>query len=35
VIFVRVNYPFDETASKIYGIPELGNMLGDRLRSGR
>jgi predicted phosphodiesterase len=33
--FVRVNYPFDQTASKIYGIPDLGNMLGDRLRSGR
>lgn len=35
VTFVRVTYPFDQTASKIYGIPDLGNMLGDRLRSGR
>ena len=35
VTFKRVEYPFGETAAKIYGIPDLDNMLGDRLRSGR
>ncbi len=33
--FVRVEYPLEETIEKIYAIPELDNMLGDRLRSGR
>lgn len=31
----RVDYDVDETAQKIYDIPDLDNMLGDRLRSGR
>ena len=31
----RVEYPVDETAKKIYAIPELDNFLGDRLREGR
>lgn len=35
VTFVRVPYPFEQTAAKIYSIPDLGNTLGDRLRSGR
>lgn len=33
--FHRVEYDVDKTAEKIYGIPELDNMLGDRLKSGR
>jgi predicted phosphodiesterase len=35
VQFRRVEYPCEETASKIYAIPELDNFLGDRLRDGR
>ncbi len=35
VRFRRVEYPFEETARKIYAIPELDNFLGDRLRDGR
>jgi diadenosine tetraphosphatase ApaH/serine/threonine PP2A family protein phosphatase len=35
VEFRRVEYPFEETISKIYSVPELDNMLGDRLREGR
>lgn len=35
VTFRRVEYPFDITAQKIYQVPDLDNMLGDRLRSGR
>ncbi|MBC8356475.1 MAG: metallophosphoesterase family protein [Planctomycetes bacterium] len=31
----RVDYDVDKTAQKIYDIPDLDNMLGDRLRSGR
>ncbi|MBP90109.1 MAG: phosphoesterase [Planctomycetaceae bacterium] len=31
----RVEYNVDTTAEKIYDIPDLDNMLGDRLRSGR
>lgn len=31
----RVEYDVDKTARKIYDIPDLDNMLGDRLRSGR
>ncbi|MBX3423008.1 MAG: metallophosphoesterase family protein [Pirellulaceae bacterium] len=33
--FYRVPYDFETTATKIYGIPDLDNMLGDRLRTGR
>ena len=33
--FRRVDYPFNETIQKIYDIPDLDNMLGDRLRDGR
>jgi diadenosine tetraphosphatase ApaH/serine/threonine PP2A family protein phosphatase len=33
--FRRVEYAFEETIAKIYQIPELENMLGDRLRGGR
>ncbi len=33
--FRRVEYPFDQTAQKIYAVPELDNFLGDRLREGR
>jgi len=35
VEFRRVEYPRDITVQKIYDIPSLDNMLGDRLRSGR
>lgn len=35
VRFRRVEYPFEETIRKIYGIPDLDNFLGDRLRDGR
>lgn len=31
----RVDYGFEETAAKIYDIPDLDNFLGDRLRDGR
>lgn len=33
--FVRLDYPYDQTREKIYGIPELDNFLGDRLTEGR
>jgi diadenosine tetraphosphatase ApaH/serine/threonine PP2A family protein phosphatase len=33
--FCRLEYPFEETIEKIYAVPDLENMLGDRLRSGR
>ncbi len=33
--FRRVDYDVDATIKKIYGIPELENFLGDRLREGR
>ena len=33
--FHRVEYDIDKTAKKIYDIPDLDNMLGDRLRTGR
>jgi predicted phosphodiesterase len=33
--FRRVEYDVDRTAGKIYDIPDLDNMLGDRLRTGR
>lgn len=35
VRFRRVEYPLEETIRKIYGVPELDNFLGDRLRDGR
>lgn len=35
VRFRRIEYPFEETAGKIYAIPELDDFLGDRLRDGR
>ncbi len=35
VTFRRVEYPFEETAERIYSQPELDNMLGDRLKEGR
>ena len=35
VRFRRVEYAFEETARKIYEIPELDDFLGDRLRDGR
>ena len=35
VEFHRVSYDINETVSKIYGVPELDNFLGDRLREGR
>lgn len=31
----RLQYPVEETRGKIYDIPQLDNMLGDRLMSGR
>jgi len=33
--FRRIDYPVEETISKIYAVAELENMLGDRLRDGR
>ncbi len=33
--FRRVPYPLEETVQKIFGIPELDNFLGERLRDGR
>lgn len=35
VSFRRVEYPFEETAKKIYDTPDLDNFLGDRLKEGR
>jgi len=35
ITFRRVEYPLDTTIEKIYNVPELENMLGDRLRDGR
>lgn len=35
VEFRRVEYDVEATIKKIYSIPSLDNMLGDRLRSGR
>lgn len=35
VTFRRVEYPVNETAQKIYDIPDLDNSLGDRLKAGR
>lgn len=35
VRFRRIEYPLEETARKIYEIPELDNFLGDRLSEGR
>ena len=33
--FRRLDYPFEETGKKIYDNPNLDNMLGDPLRTGR
>ena len=33
--FRRLEYDFETTIQKIYDIPDLDDMLGDRLRSGR
>jgi len=35
VCFRRVDYDFETTIEKIYAVPDLDNMLGDRLRHGR
>ncbi len=35
VHFRRVDYPVEETAAKIFAIPELDRFLGERLSSGR
>jgi diadenosine tetraphosphatase ApaH/serine/threonine PP2A family protein phosphatase len=35
VTFRRLDYSFEETSHKIYAIPELDKMLGDRLHAGR
>ena len=34
ISFRRVSYSLEETAKKIYAVPELDNFLGDRLREG-
>ena len=33
--FHRVEYDIEKTINRIYSVPELDNMLGDRLREGR
>jgi diadenosine tetraphosphatase ApaH/serine/threonine PP2A family protein phosphatase len=35
ITYRRVDYAVEETIRKIYGVLQLDNMLGDRLRSGR
>ena len=35
ILYRRVDYDFEVTIQKIYDIPDLDNMLGDRLRGGR
>lgn len=35
IFFRRVEYDYESTIKKIYAVPELDNMLGDRLRTGR
>jgi len=35
ITFRRIDYSFDVTAEKIYNIPSLDNMLGNRLKQGR
>jgi hypothetical protein len=35
VRFRRTEYPFEETAQKIYAIAELDDFLGERLHDGR
>ena len=35
VRYHRVEYDAEKTRQKIYGIPDLDNMLGDRLMTGR
>ena len=35
IFFRRIDYDYESTIKKIYAVPELDNMLGDRLRTGR
>jgi hypothetical protein len=35
VYFKRLEYPVETTRQKIHATPELADMLGDRLLSGR
>ena len=35
ITYRRIEYDFEVTAQKIYGVPSLDNMLGDRLKTGR
>ncbi len=35
IFYRRVEYDFEKTIEKIYAIPDLENVLGDRLRTGR
>jgi len=35
ITFKRVDYDYNQTAQKIYDIPDLDNFLGDRLKDGR
>ena len=35
IVFRRVEYPVEVVAKKIYAVPNLDNMLGDRLLAGR
>jgi diadenosine tetraphosphatase ApaH/serine/threonine PP2A family protein phosphatase len=35
VTFRRIEYDVDQPVRKIHAVPELDNMLGDRLRQGR
>jgi predicted phosphodiesterase len=35
ITFRRVDYDAEQTAEKIYSVPDLDDMLGDRLKSGR
>ena len=35
ISFRRIDYPFNVTAEKIYNIPSLDDMLGNRLKQGR
>ncbi len=35
IIYRRIEYPFEQTIEKIRAEPQLDNMLGERLRSGR
>jgi diadenosine tetraphosphatase ApaH/serine/threonine PP2A family protein phosphatase len=35
IVFRRMEYPVEVVAKKIYAVPNLDNMLGDRLLAGR